>query len=395
MRAVVAAADGQQHDVLAGRLLERQGDGDGAALTRQVRIHPEHTLDRVAAGNIVRVVDVAEPRLAGVLERDSQLVRRAELGKLIVQILAHNRLDLGGHHVRDKTDRELANDLARNHGLGTAAVPRTLHAVDGERREAPAAHEDLLLGAARQRTDGPDLAAESLGVERDALVHLLLLVGDGGDRVHDAGDLDVALRVDERREQAEQVDRRLVHRAAKHAGVQVLRATLDLNHEVAQPAQAVRDARLGRAEPVVVRDAERIDVAEELALLALDKVIQADGPALLHSLEAHLDVHGDGHASRLEGLDGPEPREHGALVVRRATAVERTIGGLGQDKRLGVPAIGQRGGLDIEVPIDANRLLGRIVAELREDDRREGQLRAVLERLLAEVALLLRHALGH
>ena len=42
VRAVVAGAHGEQHDVLAGRILKGQGDGDAAALTGHVWLHAKH-----------------------------------------------------------------------------------------------------------------------------------------------------------------------------------------------------------------------------------------------------------------------------------------------------------------------------------------------------------------
>ena len=61
------------------------------------------------------------------------------------------------------------------------------------------------------------------------------------------------------------VNHGLVDGAAKDARVQVLLGALHRQVKVSNAAKAVGDAGLGRAQPVVVGDAEAVDVLEEAA----------------------------------------------------------------------------------------------------------------------------------
>ena len=88
----------------------------------------------------------------------------------------------------------------------------------------------------------------------------------------------------------------------------------------------------------VVRDAEVVDVGEEALGLLIDEVVEPLAAALLHGLEAHLDVDGQLLAQLLVGLDDPEPADDGSLVVGAAAAPQHAVD-LGQHKGLRVPAV--------------------------------------------------------
>lgn len=68
--------------------------------------------------------------------------------------------------------------------------------------------------------------------------------------------------------------------------------TLHLHEEVADPSQAVGDARFGLSQPVVVRDADIVHVFQKGVFSREHQVIQTFWPRLLHSLKAELNVDG-------------------------------------------------------------------------------------------------------
>lgn len=65
-----------------------------------------------------------------------------------------------------------------------------------------------------------------------------------------------------------------------------------LHEEVADPSQAVGDARFGLPQPVVVRDADVVHVFEKGVFSREHQVIQTFWPRLLHSLKTELNVDG-------------------------------------------------------------------------------------------------------
>ena len=70
--------------------------------------------------------------------------------------------------------------------------------------------------------------------------------------------------------------------------------------------------------------------------------------------QTHLDVHGQIQAGLLHGLDGPQPAEHGALVVGAAASVQRAIRSLCQHKGVGVPAVRLGCRLHVQVAVHAD-----------------------------------------
>jgi len=106
---------------------------------------------------IVVVVDVREPRATGLEALGDHLVLCGQGCPLLVEVLDDELGDVFRVLVGHGANRELADDLGRDHSLCTLAVESTLDAVQAERGEAPAAHE----GGTLLRENGR-LAAEGL-----------------------------------------------------------------------------------------------------------------------------------------------------------------------------------------------------------------------------------------
>lgn len=92
---------------------------------------------------IVGVLKAGDPRLAGVEALDLDSVLGSELGKLGVDVLDNAGVNLLGDHVGDRADRELANDLGGNDGLGASGRESSLNSVEGEGGVAPAALQGI------------------------------------------------------------------------------------------------------------------------------------------------------------------------------------------------------------------------------------------------------------
>ena len=299
-------------------------------------------------------------------------------------MLLHGVGHLRRVHVRHETDRKLARHLVRDHRLGARLGKRALDAVKTQARVAHAAHEHIRLAVTHRRRAARALI--NIGhLKLHVLIHLALLVRKRRDLVVQAWDQDLGLRRHERRHDLDQVRHRLVHHASKHTAVQIMRGTADRQLIVGDAAQTMRHAGLLRAEPVVVRNAHGIDVLEQLVLVLHDKLVQADRAALLHPLEAELEVHRHIEAQRLVRLQHIDPPHNRALVVRRAAADQAIRGRIvHQLKRLRAPAVRLERRLHVIVAIHKHRLLRRITTILAHNHGRQLHLLPI-ERLHAQI----------
>lgn len=142
--------------------------------------------------------------------------------------------------------------------------------------------------------------------------------------------------------------------------MKILLRALHFHVEIANAPQTVRDARLLLAQPVIVGDAHIIGALQKRILACDQQLVKTLAAALLHALQHELDVHRQIDFQRLERLDGMDPAQHGALVVRGAAAVQLAVL-LGQHERLGVPAVLNQRRLDVQMTVNANGGLGGIL----------------------------------
>ena len=239
--------------------------------------------------------------------------------------------------------------------------------MDAERRVAPAGHEGAVLVV-----EDAGLAAEGFvevvhGVG-DGAVEGLLAVGEGRDHFVDAGDEDLAGGGDELGHDGHEVCHGFVGGAAEDAGVEVLTGAGDLDGVVVAAAEAVGEAGLLGAEPVVVTDADGVGVVEELGGFSLDEVVEAFGAVLLHAFEAAEEVDGEGDVGLLVGFDGVEPAEDGTFVVGGTAAVHASFVVDGEFEGGGGPAVFLKGGLDVVVAVDEDGAFGFVVAISGDND---------------------------
>ncbi|RUP52090.1 hypothetical protein BC936DRAFT_141684 [Jimgerdemannia flammicorona] len=93
------------------------------------------------------------------------------------------------------------------------------------------------------------------------------------------------------------------------------------------------------AKPIVVGNADSINVGEVALGLGDDKLIQALGAGFLHTLEAHLQVDGEVDAQTLVRLNHVQPTEDGPLVVCGAASIQAVLGVLNELERVNAPAV--------------------------------------------------------
>lgn len=159
--------------------------------------------------------------------------------------------------------------------------------------------------------------------------------------------------------------------------MQVGAGARDLDAVVVAAAQAVGQAGLLGAEPVIVRDADGIGVGKVALALLLDQLLETLGTVLLHALEAHQQVDGEVDASLLVGLNGVEPAQDGALVVGAAAAEHLAVVADGEGEGLGGPAVALLSGLNVVVAVYEDGALAGVAAVAGQDDGREVELGVV------------------
>merc|ERR1719220_2070811 len=158
--------------------------------------------------------------------------------------------------------------------------------------------------------------------------------------------------------------------ASKDSTVKVLRGAFDLQEEVAHSPQAVSEAGLVLAQPVVVRDANIVDLLHELGVLPSHQhLVQALTAALLHPLEAELEVDRHFFANLAISLECMDPSKHWSLVISRSTSIQLPVL-LSEHPRISVPPVLLLvGRLHIQVAVDQQGLLCRVLTQLAHQDR--------------------------
>jgi hypothetical protein len=109
-----------------------------------------------------------------------------------------------------------------------------------------------------------------LGTEVNGLVELELLVRERTHRVLYTRYKNMSVNGDQVAKQVHEIGHGLVNGTTKAARVQVFARRLDLYEEVGVATQAVRQTRLVLAQPVVVRDADKVNVLSVIDHLTND-----------------------------------------------------------------------------------------------------------------------------
>ncbi|RUP49025.1 hypothetical protein BC936DRAFT_143453 [Jimgerdemannia flammicorona] len=218
------------------------------------------------------------------------------LGELSLDVVGDQFGDALGVHVGHGPDGEFADDLGGNDGLLAGSVEGALNAMEGERGVAPAVHQSFLRCVVNEGlgADGlfefADFEVKRVhfrGRSSSTEVRSVNHTGYNGDIIANPRYQNLAIRGHQLGEQQGKVRHGFVDRPAEHTRMQITRGALDLEKE------AVGEAWFFGAKPVVVGDADSIDVGEVTLGLGDDKLIQALGAGFLHTFEAHLQVDGE------------------------------------------------------------------------------------------------------
>jgi len=282
--------------------------------------------------------------------------------------------------------------------------------------------------------------------ESDTGEQRLLFLGERGNKVAEPLDQDVALVVNQRAQNADKVRHRLGDSSAEDSGMKVCSGSSDVDLVVGAASETVGEARLLGSEParkgivsggkserekrgdsLIVGNAHGVGLLEPLTGLLFDQIVQSLGSVLLHTLEAHQQVHRELNASpvsrvrisphrrdllhqnlllvRLDSVDPSQPKmcslvhrtlaapkdtsyhSHGTFIIS-ATPSKHPSRLLvdAQHERLGIPAVVLERRLDIVVAIDQDGPLLGIIAIAAQYDGRQVQVRDV--GLLSELAEL-------
>ncbi len=294
------------------------------------------------------------------LAEDFHLILSGQFAEFAVYMFEYCFIHFLRLHVRDSADGEFANDFGRDDGFGTWLAEGALDAMDGERRVPPSRHEGAVFVVEDSRLATERFVEVVHGVCYRS-VKQLLLVGEGGDHFVDAGDKDLAGWGDKPGHDGHEVSHRFVSSAAEDTRVQILTWSGDFDRVIVAAAEAVSEARLLGAEPVIVGNADGIGVFEELFGFGFDEVVKAFGAIFLHALEAAEEVHREVDVGFLMGFDGVEPAENGAFVVGGAAAVHAALIVDGEFEGGGGPAIFHKGGLHVVVAVDEDGAFGLVV----------------------------------
>mmetsp|Transcript_8774 Transcript_8774/g.25005 ORF Transcript_8774/g.25005 Transcript_8774/m.25005 type:complete len:274 (+) Transcript_8774:973-1794(+) len=216
----------------------------------------------------------------------------------------------------------------------------------------------------------PNLIFVGLDVKVNVFVQCRFLLREGCHVVVHPRNQDVALAVHEGCHQVDEVGHGLMRRASVDSTVKIPFRALDTHFEISQAAEAVRQARRPLAYPVVVTDAEVVDFLEKPTGAGLldDGLLHSRRAILFKAFEQHLDIHGKWLLQLVQGLNDPKPAESWPFVVCCSTPKHFPVD-LRELERFRVPAVLLMRWLDIQVPVHANRLFRRIIAELAKQDR--------------------------
>jgi hypothetical protein len=157
--------------------------------------------------------------------------------------------------------------------------------------------------------------------------------------VIDTRNENLTVRSDQSAHNSEKISHGFVDSASKDTRVQISARSLDAKVEVRYSAKTISQAGLGGTEPVVIRNADSINIGKVLLGLKQDKVIKTLRARLLHTFKAHLQVDGKFETQVLMGLDNIEPSKNRALVVCASTTEKTAFVILNKCERIGVPTV--------------------------------------------------------
>ena len=124
---VIGCTHGKEDDILAGRFLQGDGDGDGAALAGQIGFDSVNHLSGPTSGDVVGVLGVRDPAASAMSHVDLHDVWRVALGPLLVDVVHNNLLDNFRRLIGDDSNGELPNYFPRNDGFRSGFAERSLN----------------------------------------------------------------------------------------------------------------------------------------------------------------------------------------------------------------------------------------------------------------------------
>lgn len=151
-----------------------------------------------------------------------------------------------------------------------------------------------------------------------------------------------------------------LHSSAEDTAVQIFCGTLDLNVKIANASQAVCDAWFLLAQPIIIGNANVVNVMQEIFFACEQQFVKSFAARLFHALEYEFNVHRQRDVKRLETFDGMNPTENGSFVIGWATSEQFAID-FGQNKGVGVPTVFAQCRLHVQMTVNAYGFFGGVL----------------------------------
>ena len=246
---------------------------------------------------------------------------------------------------------EAAGDFCagpRGHdGLVAVALIAAGQPVDLERRARTALFHRRVAVFAEQHRNAQQLFQLCIR-HREPAALLALLFGERFHILIKTGNLDEAVIVEDLAQQVAQGHRRIFHRAAENAGVQVARRAVQLDFKCNDAAQRIGERGMFRAGHAGVRDDDGVAFQFGTIFFQKDgKVFAAD---FLLTFNHKSQVAGQGSSGFEIGLDGLQVGEVLALVVGAAARVNGTSLNARLERRR-IPQVERLGRLHVVVAV--------------------------------------------
>ena len=278
--------------------------------------------------------------------------------------------DLLGILVGDEAEAELRHGFPSDHGLRSFALITASDAVDFGGGASPATLERGVAGLAPE--SGGTRFDEGGGVAiGQARPHLAFPRFEGKDAIVETGDVDAALVVVERGDDARDHRRGIRHGAAVNARMQIANGAVDLEFEAGDAAETVGHGGNARADHARVGNGA--DVAFQLVPMLCEEGREIRRADLLFALEEKDHVHRQVTVGFQGFLDAEEVGEMLALVVGRSAGVD-LVTDEGRFEGRGIPFGNRIDRLHVVVAIDQDGGTARLRCAAGHEDGMTGRL---------------------
>eukprot|EP00055_Hartaetosiga_balthica_P006077 m.18673 g.18673 ORF g.18673 m.18673 type:complete len:320 (-) comp4994_c0_seq1:631-1590(-) len=269
VRTIIAASHWKQHDILLSGLLEDEGDWNGTSLTCHVWGDTVDLLSGFNTSYKVWMVSFCNPRHSTVLTPQLKLCLCTKRGMHLLAVLLHFCENVIWILVWHKSDAELSNHLAGNDSLCTFGVERTLNAMDGERRIAPAMHQCSLFCFMNSSMKTIFLNVIFIAKSNWLVQFHFILCHSSNGLVYSWNE-DFAMLIDQAVKHFHQINHGFVRGSPKHPRVKILCCARNLSKKVTDTTETICNAWFLGSQPIVITNAHAISISKEIIFFCHD-----------------------------------------------------------------------------------------------------------------------------